>query len=223
MADLKFYFPSTGAAAVSPAYSASWTTGPNGRLAAVVTKINSADLLVSCASSWGSTPYVEKKMGERQFVTDAQSAHEWTIGDTIKFQIQKDLDTLDLTGKPYVIIRVVSNDGGTFRSGILYEGDMATNITASRQNKSLGAAGAAVNVQNSCSMQANDRIVIEIGYRGTAASDWQSAYAYIGDLNARTDLPENDTDTGTDHNAWVAFTYGAAATKNNVSYMIFES
>ena len=204
MADVvRFYLPSTGAAAVSPAYYAMdypCTT----RLAAVTTKITSA-LTAFGQVSYGNTG-VAKTAGIMQYVSAAQSAREWTTADSIKCQGRCLATSNFTTAYLYLVIRVVSNDGGTFR-GTLYAGVSPTDWSEAWPgvNRSIaGGAGSHVHVQNSVKGQANDRIVMDIGLQGNQNSGWDNSVIYFGDA-VSTDLPENETATD-DYNAWIEFT-----------------
>ena len=201
---IRFYMPSTGASAVDPAYSASWgdadPAANDGRLAAVTARIDSAMGWIDGYFAGAETA----KLGFRQYVTAAQAAHDWTTADSIKFQALG-LKESGISGHGHFIIRVVSSDGSTFR-GTLYEGDGLNDFHTvfPGRNYSIGGAGASVQVQNAVSMQADDRLVIEIGYNGTATAA-SNVYFRIGDDSA-TELPENETDTDDTKTPWIQFT-----------------
>ena len=200
MADIvRYYLPSTGAAAVSPAYAATWeTVNSVVRLAAVTTKISSA--MASQDTAEPETGVAKDNLCV-QYVTAALAAREWTTSDSLKIQILSARGSAVTTAYLRLVVRVVSNDGGTFR-GTLYDGVDDNNFpTSPYTNRNMGGS---VNVQNAVSQQLNDRLVIEIGGLQNNSGAWDGIVLRVGDNNA-SDLPENET--GTDaYNPWVEFT-----------------
>jgi len=208
MATTRFYLPSSGSAPCTPAYSASWYSAVGAwveRLPAVTTKSSTAYEEVSFDVNSASDVTILCK----QHISAAQAAYNWTTSDTIKWQ-QVWRRSSSTTVYCYLIVRVVSSDGGTFR-GTLYEGAGPTNAPSwPPTNRSIGASGAAVNVQNAVSMQTDDRIVIETGCKRLGDA-WTGGITHYYD-DESSDLPENET-TGQDGihtlNPWIEFTYGA--------------
>jgi hypothetical protein len=213
MADLTLYFPSSGASDITPAYGAIWQdTSVMTRIAMPSSKATTAIAGRSPFKNAGN-PYYG---GAAQWITAARAARNWTASDTFDFVMQfRDVNTWSVT--TYLLIRVVSNDGLTFR-GTLYAGVINATVWAgtytSRHND-------AVAVQNSVAQQTNDRIVVEVGARWATDSINSSAQTIIGEGGAGASaLPLNDTDTDTDKYPWIAFTYGAAAAANVVMNII---
>ena len=217
--DYKFYLPSAGAAAVNPAwaYPAVWGDYNSGwtRLAAPTTKVNSAFAYASAASTGYPTHIL---CGIAQYTTASLAAHEWTTSDTICLQIRTEKQ-YETWSHLYLLLRVVDSAGTTFR-GTLYSGAGPTDFVGSdpMANRGLKAGGGFVTVQNAVSMQANDRLVIEIGWDHLCnvghASD--TSYLRIGDLSANSDLGQNETDT-TELCPWLGVTYGAAVVAPTVT------
>ena len=204
----KFYLASSGTPAATVAASAYWTHDAGALLLAPCSKTKTSTAINYNTHETGASSWVQR---HAQFVSSEQlAAYDFTAADTIKFQISP-----FAVGVLYIAlsVRVVSANGGTVR-GILYEGTGPTAIdTSGFVNRSIGAAGAHVHVQNSVSMSGGDRIVIEVGALFPVAES--HLYPYIGDDNA-SDLPENET--GTDNfNPWCELSptiadYSAAAT-----------
>lgn len=203
MTATRFYLPSTGAAAVSPAFTLSgfsWThTASADRIAAVTTKINSAvtDKVVAGTGGIGIDQLF------RQYVSAPIPAQ--TIGGTVKGQIRALEELTSADARAQIVIYVVSNDGSTLR-GVLYAGDtgaLASEFTnAGRVNRKFPRSSP-VSV-SSVSAATNDRIVMEIGARrsGAGAVD---VYLVFGDTTTGSDLPEDETTTTSTMLPWIEF------------------
>jgi hypothetical protein len=195
----RFYLPSTGAAPVNPAFNTSWDESASAdRLKCVVTKINSAMADKTVAKGTGATRALV-----RQYVSDpiaAQTIHG-TATSSIKGQVRclesAANDNLDLVP---CCIRIVSNDGSTYRSpDHLALGDYASALefATSLTNRKIadGDPSSAVNASQ------GDRLVIEIGEKNSATGSSVSGSFNFGD-NSGTDLPE-DTTTTAANNPWI--------------------
>jgi hypothetical protein len=189
----RFYLPSSGAAAVSPAYDSGWEyTEIATRLKTVRTRINSSMTTVNYSTLRSGAVDI----CYRQYVSDPISAQTITA-QTIKFQIRGLEANTKNDAMTAIAVRVVSNDGSTQR-GVILAGRDTLELSTSLQNRQYSATSTQVVAQ------ANDRIVIEIG---VYANPWKSGNynnsLSIGD-NSSTDLGENDTET-TANNPWVEF------------------
>lgn len=189
----RFYLPSTGAAAVAPAFSGDWgRTAEADRVAAVTTKISSSmtDKVVGSPSS-----FTYAVLG-RQYVSAPLSAQ--TISGTVKSQVRaKDPDFEDHLR---LLIRVCSNDGSTFTGTLLALADHGTgaSLTATLKNRAFASSGTAL---TSLAINSGDRLVIEYGvFTGVLAN---ASYLNCGD-NSGTDLPEDETTTSA-YNPWIEF------------------
>ena len=199
MTATRFYLPSTGAAAVSPAFTLSgfsWTdTTQADRIAAVTTKINSAITDKICNGTGG----VGIDQLFRQYVSAPIQAQ--TISGTVKGQIRALQEVTSNDARAQIVIYVVSNDGSALR-GVLYGGDTGALssefVTTGRANRKFPRGGAQAVSSVVCS--ANDRIVMEIGARRSGSSATQ-VYLVFGDTG--TDLPEDETTTS--GCAWIEF------------------
>ena len=199
----KFYLPSSGAAAVSPAFTLSgftWTdTSGADRIAAVTTKINSAitDKTVVGTGVAGIDQlfcqYVSAPIGGGP------------ITGTVKGQIRafEELTTAD--ARAQIVIYVVSNDGSTLR-GVLYAGDTAALSSefsnVGRVNRKFPRSSP-VSV-NSVAAATNDRIVMEIGARRSGNSSTDVILVF-GDTTTGTDLPEDETTSTSTTLPWIEF------------------
>jgi len=107
------------------------------------------------------------------------------------------------------IIRVVSNDGGTFRSpnlvdfnsGALSAEHVAGILTNRKLPRDWSGAGQSV---NSVVASADDRIVIEIGVFATLAGEENETSIFSFGDNAASDCAENETATNA-FNPWIEF------------------
>jgi hypothetical protein len=196
----RFYLPSAGAAAVSPAFG-SWnqTTGAD-RLKCVTTKIISTlTNKVQASADVVSNDLV------RQYVSDPLAAV--TVSGTVQGVIRSlEASSLhDLCAQ--CLIRIVSNDGGTFR-GTLYNFDNAALsnefpiTTAANRGFPRGSVAAAKTL-SAIAASANDRLVIEIGWREAISGEGANGTLRFGDSSG-TDLAVNETGT-LDNNPWIEF------------------
>ena len=190
----RLYLPSSGAATVYPASSASWEdTSIVSRLKAVLVKTASAMTTVSFSDSNAA----DKDILFRQYISEPITAQTITA-QSIKFQMRclenETLCNMFLT----IGIRVVSNDGATVRGTILAVTRDNTEAALSLTNRQFTANSSQVISQD------GDRIVIEIGMGGDPGSSANhSSSISIGD-DSGTDLPENNTATSA-YNPWVEF------------------
>jgi hypothetical protein len=193
----KLYFPSSGAGDVSRTKSTYWTgaTTPVSHQM-VKTKINSA-----YAFSAGAYTSQYDLNTDLQYCSQQFNAYNFTAADEIRLQISASMDTTSVGLVIAMSLRVVSADGATVR-GILYEGYGDVQIAQTNCNRSIGIAGAHVHVQNSVSMQAGDRLILEIGCRGGATTN--SYYTQLGDVTANSDCPADETsNTWGNNNGWM--------------------
>jgi len=185
----RIYLPQTGAAPINPVFG-TWTetTGAD-RIAGVATRIGSAmtsKTQAHSATAAGST------FLSRQYVFGplaAQTIPVSTIKGTIRALESGANDNLDAMR---LLVRVVSGDGSTYRTPVLYgpaNGTVAEFSTSLRA-KRLATGGATASVV----VSAGDYLVIEIGTTTTVGGTSLSDSISYGD-NSATDLGDNETDT----------------------------
>ncbi|MDP9203647.1 MAG: hypothetical protein M3P26_17220 [Gemmatimonadota bacterium] len=192
----RIYFPSTGAADITPALGA-WdeTAGAGASLKSVTTKISSAMASVTVAKGTGATRALV-----RRYVLDSQLAAQTISAGTITGQIRAlesaINDNLDLVS---IRITVVSSDGGTLRGTILALGDYAAVLEFGTvlTNRTIADGDATTSV----TAQAGDRLVIEIGIKNSTVGTSVSGDLSFGD-NSGTDLAV-DTTTTAANNPWI--------------------
>lgn len=197
----RLYLPSTGAAAVSPAFGAWDATSEADRLKMVTTRISSAMAIKSITESLTA---IDGKSLWRQYVSDPIPAQ--TITGTIKGQLRTSEENALLNhDRVTIIVKVVSNDGATLRGTLLTLGFYgATNeytLETTRTNRKIADGDALSSVV----AQANDRIVIEIGTQPSTiplATD-ELVNAVFGD-DSGTDLAEDESTTAA-NNPWIEF------------------
>lgn len=196
----RFHIARLTAADISPAFDAEWEhTSSTLRRAMNVAGYN--DTIVGTAVTDG-TATADRNVLMFQFVSDAIAAGP--ISGTLKGQIQALEAAPGLDARMQMIVRVVSNDGSTFR-GTLYGPDTAalsSEFASTRTNRNAPRGGAVT--LTTVPAQTNDRIVIEIGYRKHAASA-SGATLYVGAVTASADLPEDETTTTMTLNPWFEF------------------
>lgn len=202
----RFYLPSAGTAAASPAFDAAWDDSSSVvRRPANRTKGTSAfaevtDTEVSAVNTW------DVCLG--QFVSEPLQAQ--TITGTVKGIVRARESAAGANARSQMVVRVVSGDGATVRGTLLAQDNTTTNInewvatttvTAARNARfPVGSTGATL---TSVAAQAGDRIVIEVGARAvnTVATNFTLGLRF-GE-NA-TDAAENETGV-TEAAPWVEF------------------
>lgn len=218
----RWYLPSSGAAAVSPAFSGSWhQTGAADRLACVTTKGATA-MTVRAANM--DTASGARFILWRQYVSAPLEAQ--TVSGNVKGQVYCQTNASPGGGANptlAVTIYIVSNDGSTVRGTLL--GISASQTTG--DPPVFWDSGSSLSVENrslkdssdntSLSLTpvvavAGDRLVIELGFRETGTSGSSIGRAYFGDANA-TDAAENETDrnggtAASVRTPWVEFSSG---------------
>lgn len=191
----RLYMPSSGTAAVSPAYSSGWEDQSiASRLKCVKTKISSAMTTVSFTDSDDT----DRDVLFRQYTSDPIAA-QTIAAQTVKIQMRcAEVGQFRNMFLAWAV-KVMSNDGSIER-GVLValqrDGLEATVTTLT--NRSDSATSSQVVAQQ------GDRIVIEVGMGGdpTLGSNHDSSLS-IGD-DSGSDLPEDDTSTDA-FNPWVEF------------------
>jgi hypothetical protein len=200
----RFYLPSSGAAAVSPAIDAGWELQVSSfaRLATSTVKQSTA---MAYTVDTNDGDLADKDKCCRQWVSEPIAA-QTIAAQTVEFQIrcaeENSANNLFLA----LGLRVVSNDGSTVRGTLLavtrdgLEMVVDGNLDGSSNwvNRRLSATTTQVVAQD------GDRIVIEAGGGGDPSAG--SAHRHglrIGDA-AASDLAEDDTST-TDDNPWLEF------------------
>jgi hypothetical protein len=194
LAATRFYLPSTGAAAVSPAFThqATWDAVDNvDRLRCVTTKISSS----MTSKTEGKATTVDRQL-VRQYVSDpinAQTISAGTVKGTVRVLESAANDNLDNIS---VKIVVVSRDGSTLTGTILNLGEyVGVNEFATSLTNRRVADG---DTTTSVTANQGDRIVIELGFRNSATGTSVSGDMNFGD-NSATDLGDNETGTAADN------------------------
>jgi hypothetical protein len=210
----RFYLPSSGTAAASPAYATAWSrTADAARLPLVTVKGGTVGGDATINSGTAGTDWTNSSSGSlaRQFVSAALAAQ--TISGTVSGQIRT--RNSDLAGgcRVAIVVRVLSNDGATERA-VLYSNMPAspglsgaspdwirssTSTAATNRAIPAGAPGG-TGTLTSYTCLAGDRLVVELG--GTRETAVKPSRLRFGD-DAGTDLPADTTSTTGD--PWVEF------------------
>lgn len=194
----RIYFPSTGAASITPAYDAGWeSTGfAASRLQAVTTKIDSA----MATTTIDDTSNADQDVLIRSWILEEGLRAEPIVAQVVKIQFRC-LEGAFATLKLAWLIKVVSPDGLTIRGTLVASGGApkrdGTNMATSLTNRGDSTTCAEV------IPEAGDFLVFEIGAGGTSAGSGHDPALRYGDV-AASDLPEDDTTT-TDDNPWIEF------------------
>jgi hypothetical protein len=188
----RFYLPSSGAAAVSPAFDSLWTvTGSADRLAMSTTASNTANLQKGANESVSGNADVLI----RQYVGPNNLAAGVLTG-TFRTSIRAEESNAAADMFLNLVVKVVSSDGSTVR-GILYagQGTHAASSVSTDPNYEFpvtptNASRLLSGTLSSVTAQANDRLVVEYGYSDTNLNTTgRTGTLHFGDETADTDLP----------------------------------
>ena len=193
----RLYLPSTGCAAIDPALGAWEVTTGRIQRKAVTTKIGSSFAMHVMAEQ----ATANQRFLCRQYITDPVSAQ--TITGTIKGQIRASGGTV--SARSMMLVRVVSNNGSTYRGTLLDFNDSPASATfvatlTNRHMPHLPTTQTSITVSAVAAL-AGDRLVIEIGALHGVGGE-SGAGLNFGD--ATSDLPE-DLTTVTANSPWVEF------------------
>lgn len=165
------YFPTSTVTALTPAFSTTWDiTAQALRRQTSTVKQNTA---IVAGQSVSETLTTVVDVLDRQYVSAQQIPSARTIGTgSVSAVIRIVESNAAANGMLQLVIRVVSADG-TVERGVLHAGATQTSVVATvgAQNEEIGTT-ASTRIWNgiqlsSVACQANDRIVIEIGWRAT--------------------------------------------------------
>ena len=199
----RLYFPSTGTPDVLPTINngGEWEHS-NGVRRPLVTRLGSSALSTDAYAPDAADHLTNGDALIYQYVlTDKLSAHTIS-GQTVKWQFQcleaHTNNNLFLTLK----IFVCGNDG-TIKETLLAIRRDATEVATSLTNR-----GDSANI-SSATVEADDRIVVEIGLGGTPASasgvQGHNGSIRFGESASSGDLPEDDSTTTTTYRPWLEF------------------
>lgn len=203
----RLYLPQTGAAPVSPSYSAAWNkTSDSDRIKAVLVRLNTTFTGRSGTQLTGGPNFILL----RQYVTDPLDAQ--TISGTIKGQLKAIQNNGTLSATLAVLVKVVSNDGLTTLATLVsiaasqlatVPPEFPTGTATNRKFKNSSDVSDIPISSYACAV--GDRIVIEIGYRenDTSTNTARNATLTFGDAGA-SDLAEDETSTAA-NNPWIQF------------------
>lgn len=192
----RIYLPSSGAAPITPAYSASWYGAASARLGRILAS------LAHGATAQTTASHDDNSSAARTFYfgqwisppLTAQTIHAQTVGVSIKVS---ETSTSNLNYL-YWIIRVVQSDGVTYRGTLVgYNADdnVAPTTIASRYDSATSSELA---------VSLGDRIVIEVGMGGDPPGGGNHDTSMIFGDDATNDLAASDGDTDID-NCWIDF------------------
>lgn len=203
MAQTRVYLPSTGAAAVSPAFSAGWEDS------------GSADRIALATAAGGATAQAGKTVTDtvttidtdllaRQYVSPPLDGAQ-SISGTVKGQVKANESANPQNARAQIVIYVVSNDGATVRGTLL---DFSADILSSEfgtTNSSRKFPLAAISPATLSSVSASDcdRVVIEYGSRNHSTGTGATITLTFGDDSA-VDLSESEGGTSV-QDPWLEF------------------
>lgn len=191
-AQTRMFFPLDTAADVSPGFDLGWSDSTEGvrrkwvsaKGASAITVGQVVDLAAA-----GNTADLD-----RQYVS-APLAGAQTVSGTVKGVLMtREYAGTDNVDSITLILKVVSNDGGTLRCTLLALGDYFTRAefvnNATHRNKRI-ADGDSI---TSCSALDGDRLVVEVGYKVASGGGTTPQVSAKWGENA-ADCAENETNT----------------------------
>jgi hypothetical protein len=201
---VRFYLEGTGTAAISPAFSGSWTITGSGDRAPMNTTRASTSVFKQ-GNSFPFTGTGNQSMLLRQFVSSSTVAGNVTITGTMNGQVRSNTNNASSTTiYTTLIVRVISS-GGTVRGTLintLATGAGGTAVTTTTTNRNTPISSALTSV----AAQAGDYIVVELGGTQITAPT-TGRYINMSFLTSNaTDLPVNNTTT-TGNNSWIEFQF----------------
>jgi hypothetical protein len=192
----RFYLPAFGDSVITPDYDANWDDTSRAVRYPAVTATTDSVMTSHLIPDDNDDTNMDLLLC--QFISDAIESQ--TIpSQTVKLQIRGMEDSSVNNMVVSISIRVVSNDGSSVTGTLLSLTRDDTELVAGIEtNRSFSAT------TTELAVNANDRIVIEIGVGGDPGNNQDHASQLsIGDDSA-TDLPENDSET-TAYNPWIEF------------------
>lgn len=186
----RFYFPTTTASEINPAFASGWTyTTEALRRKMVKTKGSSAITLGTQIGPWTSGQVAL----DRQYVSDPMPAGiDWT-GVTVKMQLMTREFVNTDNSKCRMVLKIV-NSSGVVQQTLLSLNDYGSNLeyinNATCRNHTWANGDV---VAGTYVTSAGDRLVVEIGHTDAPAGTTPEGACKFGE-NA-TDLPENQTQT----------------------------
>ena len=213
MADLTFYFDSTGTPAHDCTYSSTWDNTSQ----AVKHILNTTRGTSAIAVATGYRTNGQHLGCAAMNVSAAiATGRTFTPADTFDFVMNVQDNNVVGSSTLHLIIRVFNAAGDTV-VGTLYDGIINATVWSgairSRHNDSVA-------VQDTVVLPDNGHIVVEVGMHDPYAATFGNR-VYIGEgAEGNSALPLADDDTHDDYYPWLAFTYGAPAAKTNFLQMI---
>lgn len=202
----RFYLPTTGAAAVNPAYDASWedTSQAGSRIKMVTAKIASAFGSITATKNSATNPY---DILARQYVSDPIVAQTITGTLTGQLRCSENFGSADAIAQ--IVVWVVSNDGTTVRGTLMATtptaGSAPTNeFVTSLTNRPFPNTTYGSATLSSVAAQDGDRLVVEVGSQHNNTTNGTRNTAIDFGDNSGTDLAA-DSSTTTQNNPWVEF------------------
>lgn len=188
----RFYLQNTEAAAVSPAYHASWTNTAEASRWAMYPAKGLCDTAMAVGTRIGPWTAGQKAL-DRQYVSAPMAAGNNFTSATIKSVVRcAEFATTDNV-RPYFGAEIVSKDGSTVRQVLLApnayfaSAELGTTSTTRRFADGDTVGGSYTTVDG-------DRLVIYIGYQDSTGTT-PEAQGYYGDLATESDAPENEATT----------------------------
>lgn len=194
----RFYYPSSGAAAISPAVDASWTNSTTFRRDLL--RAPSATAVVSPGEFYDGAL---ANFVVAQYVSEQLQVQ--TVSGTVRGQIMALQSDPDTDAYAQTVIRVLSADGSVVRGTLLpaHANALSSEFnTGSMRNRRFPLSAISPASLTPIACLSGDRLVVEVGFRAGGVSP-EEVSLRLGDLPA-SDLAEDET-SSTDLRPWIEF------------------
>lgn len=201
----RFYLPSDGTPAITPAFDASWeaTGAPTRRPLEISKAVVTAMTSVAVAEAVNNTAY---DVAVAQFISAPLDGNQ-TISGAIKGIIRASESNAAADMRAQLVIRVLSGDGSTVRGTLLASDGsaLASEFPTAIANRKFPLAWAGSGTTpTTVNALDGDRIVVEVGFRSHEASATSRTGTLRFGTDSGSDLAENETGTD-DFAPWIEF------------------
>ncbi len=196
----RVYFPNSLAAPVAPAFGTAWTHASSGERYGLTREKTDAGLVVGRTMNGSGAAM---SLLDRQYVSDPLAAQSLPGTTWVKGQLMvREFAVTDNMDEVWLRLALVDSAGTTELTqlkSLQNWGPTSEFINnATLRNFTITASTAV----NSWAIAEGSRLVLELGYRNSAAGTTPQAAARWGSPAAVSDLPENGTDTASGV-AWI--------------------
>ena len=211
MSATRFYLPAegSGAPSVSPAFDAGWEQTAQATRLKLLNKLNLSALSTLTDTGTRTVPITTSQdILCNQFVSDPLPPQRFLTDTTVSAVIRVLASATTENATLAVVVKVVSQDGGTLRGTLFSTFSTDTTFLATAATRILAASAL-----TALTTQSGDRLVVEIGAHANAPTT-AGTYTMRQGNSAATDFALTTALT-TDLNPWVEFSSDILGTQLN--------